>query len=132
MDKRTIGFLVFFAAIFAARFINERALKKLSEAEAARLLQGFSRFRMYSLGAVIGIVAMFFAYSNLYPGSTFRVAQLFMGVLVAFLISTGVAAYLKLKKMQMPDSYVNSFLLASFVKYAGVFIFFGLSIAKYS
>ena len=58
MDSSTIGIVVFLASFFAARLVNERALKGLKEDEAARLLKGFSRYRIFSLVGVIVIVTI--------------------------------------------------------------------------
>jgi hypothetical protein len=127
-----MGLVVFIAALLISRVIRERALRNLEEDEAARLLQGFSGFRTYSLVAVLALVAVFFGISYAYPQQSFRTAQVFMGILVAFLLITGVIAFRKLKELRMPDAYLNSYLLATFVQYAGIFIYFGISLSRFS
>jgi hypothetical protein len=131
MDNALIGLIVFVAALLVSRVISERALRKLSQDEAARLVQGFSGFRTYSLVAVVSLVVVFFAVSYSYPEYSFRAAQIFMGVLVAFLLLTGGLAFRKLKALKLPDTYLNSYLFATFVQYAGIFIYFGLSLSRY-
>jgi uncharacterized BrkB/YihY/UPF0761 family membrane protein len=132
MDKTFIGLVIFVAALLVSRVISEKALRKLKEDEAARLVQGFSGFRTYNLVAILALVAVFFAISYSYPQHSFRVAQVFMGILVAFLLVTGVISFRKLKFLRMPDAYLNSYLLATFVQYAGIFIYFGFSLSRYS
>lgn len=128
MDSSTIGIVVFLGSFFAARLVNERALKGLKQEEAARLLRGFSRYRIFSLVGVIVIVAAYFiAYYN-FPDSAVASPPVIMGVLVAFLLLNSVIAFRKLKQLEMPDDYINKFLLGTFIQYAGIFVLFGTSL----
>lgn len=130
MDNGTVGLVVFIASFIAARIINERALKKLEKEEAARLLKGFSRFRIYSLLGIVVIVVAYIAEPLFLPGRKYLTPPVLMGVLVAFLLVTSAIAFRKLKKLGMPDSYVNKHLLATFIQYTGIFIFFGLAMGE--
>lgn len=130
MDNGTVGLVVFIASFIAARIINERALKKLEKEEAARLLKGFSRFRIYSLLGIVVIVVAYIAEPLFLPGRKYLTPPVLMGVLVAFLLMTSTIAFRKLKKLGMPDSYVNKHLLATFIQYTGIFIFFGLAMGE--
>lgn len=130
MDNGTVGLVVFIASFIAARIINERALKKLEKEEAARLLKGFSRFRIYSLLGIVVIVVAYIAEPLFLPGRKYLTPPVLMGVLVAFLLMTSAIAFRKLKKLGMPDSYVNKHLLATFIQYTGIFIFFGLAMGE--
>jgi uncharacterized membrane protein len=128
MDKSIIGFVAFIVAYIAGRFISERAIKLLSENEKGKLLQGFSKYRLFSLVGVIVLVVIHYATQALMPNSSFASFPVFVGVLVFYLLGSSIYSYKKLKDLEMPDNYINQFLFSTLIQYVGLFIFFGFII----
>ncbi len=125
MDKSIIGFIVFIAAYITGRILNEKALKKLSDEQRGRLVQGFSAYRIVSLVGLIVLVILHYALRATMPNSLFASMQIFVGVLVAYLLISSIYSFIKLKKLEMPDAYINQYLLSTFIQYIGIFVFFG-------
>lgn len=130
MDTSIIGFVAFIIAYIAGRIISERALKLLNENERLKLLQGFSKYRIFSLVGVIILVVMHYALQSLMPNSYVASMPVFVGVLVLYLLLSSIYAYKKLKNLEMPDNYINQFLLSTLVQYIGLFLFFGFLINR--
>ncbi len=131
MDKSLIGLIVFFAAWIGGRAISERAMKILSEREKARLLDGFSNYRIFNLVGVVALAGLHFTLRAFVPNSYYASFPAFVGVLVLYLLFTSMLSYRKLKKLEISDSYINQFLLSTFVQYTGIFIFFGFMLSRY-
>lgn len=130
MDKSIFGLLIFIAAYIAGRFISERALKLLSEKEKGRLLQGFAKYRVYSLVGIVLIVFVYFGISSALPNSFYSSMQFFIGALVLYLLVGTIYSYKKLKDLKLPDAYINQYLISTFVQYVGIFIFFAFLISR--
>jgi uncharacterized membrane protein len=130
MDKSVIGLVVFIAAYIGGRLISERALKILNENEKTKLVDGFSKYRIFSLIGVIALVILHFAVQSLMPNSYFASFHTFVGILVLYLLLSSLYSYNKLKNLEMPDKYINQFLLSTLVQYIGIFVFFGFLINR--
>jgi uncharacterized membrane protein len=130
MDKSVIGLVVFIAAYIGGRLISERALKILNENQKAKLVDGFSKYRIFSLIGVIALVILHFAVQSLMPNSYFASFHIFVGILVLYLLLSSLYSYNKLKNLEMPDKYINQFLLSTLVQYIGIFVFFGFLINR--
>ncbi|MGI8669469.1 MAG: hypothetical protein ACR2J3_06400 [Aridibacter sp.] len=130
MDKSVIGLVVFIAAYIGGRLISEKALKILNEKEKAKLLDGFSKYRIFSLIGVIALVILHFAVQSLMPNSYFASFRIFVGILVLYLLLSSLYSYNKLNNLEMPDKYINRFLLSTLVQYIGIFVFFGFLINR--
>ncbi len=61
------GITVFAALYIASRVIGERALRRLSQEEKARLIDKFSGFRIFSAVVVLLFVLIFLAAENYLP-----------------------------------------------------------------
>lgn len=125
MDKSIIGFIVFIATYIVGRIISERALNILSENERGKLLQGFSKYRIFSLVGIIVLVIVHYALQSSMPNSYFASMPVFIGALVLYLLINTVYAYKKLRNLEMPDRYINQFLFSTLIQYIGIFFFFG-------
>lgn len=125
MINTWIGIAAFLVSVFASRIVNERALKNLAEDEAARLVKGFSSYRIYSLAGAIAILAGYFAALKYYPSQTTEVFIGFIGAFVVFMLVNTFVIFRKLRALEMPDDYINRFLLVTLIKYGGVFVLFG-------
>ncbi|REJ79195.1 MAG: hypothetical protein DWQ47_00170 [Acidobacteria bacterium] len=130
MNNTFVAIGIFLVSVFVARYINEKALRELSEEDAARLLQGFSQYRVYSLVAIILIIAAYFFVNYFYPNSRATSITIFMAAIVVFLLANSVFMFRKLRKLEMPDSYINRFLLVTLIKYGGAFVLFGTVVAN--
>jgi predicted membrane channel-forming protein YqfA (hemolysin III family) len=128
MDNSIIGLGAFIVSYIAGRLVSERALKLLSEKEQGKLLQGFSRYRVFSLIGVIILVVIHYAAQSLSPDSYLAHFPVFVGVLVLYLLGSSIYAYRKLKQLELPDNYINQFLLSTLIQYVGLFVFFGFLI----
>jgi hypothetical protein len=67
MNNSTVYFLVLIVAVIASLIVSERALKQLSNDEKGRLLDSFSRHRLYSTIVILGLVVAYFAATNYFP-----------------------------------------------------------------
>ncbi len=130
MDKSIIGLITFIAAYLAARLIAEKALKLLNENEKGRLLEGFSKKRIFSLVGLVALVLIHLALQSFLPNSYFATLPFFVGVLVLYLLGSSIYAYKKLKSLEMPENYINQFLFSTLIQYVGIFVFFGFLLNK--
>ncbi|MDQ3635898.1 MAG: hypothetical protein M3405_15545 [Acidobacteriota bacterium] len=131
MDKSIIGLIVFIAAYIGGRLISERALKLLSENEKGRLLEGFSKYRIFSLIGVVVLVLIHISLQSFMPNSYFASLPVFVGILVLYLLLSSIYSYTKLKNLEMPDNYINQFLLSTLIQYLGIFVFFGFLLNRH-
>lgn len=130
MDKSIFGFVFFVAAFLVGRYLNERALKKLKTNEQEKLLKGFSRYRIFSFVGLISLVILHYVFRLTMPDTQFSSMQVFAGVLVFYLLFSNIYAFVKLKKLKMPDPFINQYLISTFIQYVGLFTFFGLMIGN--
>ena len=129
MDNSTIGIIAFFVAFFASRLINERAMSQLDKEQAEALVKGFSRYYLISLGCVALLAAVYMTASYYFPDHPLAAPAALAAIVVAFMLVNSFFAFRKLKKMEMPDEYVNRFLIGTLVQYAGIFAFLYLSVS---
>jgi hypothetical protein len=125
MDNSIIGFVVFIAAYIAGRMISERALRKLDTEQQGRLVRGFSAYRIVSLVGIILLVLLHYAARTLAADGLLASMAVFVGVLVAYLLLSSIYAFVKLKKLEMPETYINQYLISTLIQYVGIFVFFG-------
>ncbi len=130
MDKSAIGLIVFVVAYILGRIISERALNTLSESDKVKLLDGFSRYRIFSLIGVVALVVLHYILRDSMPNNYFASLPAFVGFLVLYLLASSVYAFRKLRSIEMPDVYINRFLLSTLVQYVGIFVFFGFLISR--
>jgi hypothetical protein len=119
-DEMVFAFLVFACAVVINRLLAEKALKRLSVEEKAKLLDSFSGNRVFSVVLMLIVVVAFFIVSKAWPdfGST-----LVWGLLVLLLlmsIGNGLFSYLKLKKLSVPKQYISNFLIRCLVYYGAL------------
>ena len=127
MDLTLLGLVCFIAALFAGRWINERAIRKLDEKERTSLAEGLSRYRIASLVGVVLIVAAYFVFRGFSTGDTSRAFTVFAVVLVIYLLFGTAFVFIKLKILKISETYINSFLLSTAVQYLGLITYFGLA-----
>lgn len=124
MDNFTISFLGLLGCILISRAINEKAIKKLDQDKKSTLIDLFSNGSSYRLGILIGIVVLYFLslkFNLMKPTMTYII---YIVLLLIFMIISSYGAYKKLKENNFPDSYINSYLLSTTIRFMGLIVFF--------
>lgn len=127
MDGYMIGFIVMMVMIFAARMINEKAMKKLSTEEKGLLIDGFASNRNWSLGLIILLIAGYFAVIRFELVNVFVGLAVYVTLLIVFLAVQIIASHRKLEELGLPSAYITSFKISSLLRVIGFVLFFLLS-----
>ncbi len=117
MNTFTISFPILILTLIACKIVGERALKQLSTEEKGTLLGSFSS---YSISAIFVSFALVFAYiigANYFWQSSATSALIFIVLFFAVSGTISVLSYRKLKSLNMPESYIKSFLLLLGIQY---------------
>jgi hypothetical protein len=103
-------------------FFAERALKRLSAEDRAKLTDPSSRQRVFFIVTMLVLVVVLFIIRKAWPWSDgiFVWALLVLFVLMA--IRGEVLAYVKLKNLSMPKQYVSRFLVSRVVYNSAMFL----------
>jgi hypothetical protein len=125
------GLVVFVSAYIISRIISEGALRKLSVEQKAMLLDAFSSYRIYSLIAVFLIVVTYLLSTYFFWQYDNFLTPFFFGLILLVLAFNSVYAYGKLRALEIPRSYINSFWLSSALQFIGVIFLFAPTLAKY-
>lgn len=115
-----VGVLVFLVAMVINRVLAEKALKRLSTEEKARLLDSFSGYRIYSMVVLVILVLLYVIASKTSPELRLTLAWGLFGLVVLSSIVTTVLSYVKLRNLAVPTHYVNNFLFRSCLHFAGL------------
>lgn len=112
--------LAFAFAVAINRLLAERALKRLSVEEKAKLLDSFSGNRIYSVVVMLVSVLVFLIVAKAWP--EFYTTLVWGLIVILFLnsLGNGVFSYVKLKKLAIPKHYISNFLIRC-VLYYGAF-----------
>ena len=117
------GFIVLLVAIFISRIINERALKKLSSDEKSKLLDNTANQRIYNLGVMIALIALYFFGVQRFPQYGLALTFAFVSLAVLFSLSLAFINYSKFQRLNLPTEYITQFLLSLGVQYAGLIFY---------
>jgi hypothetical protein len=117
--------VVFVATYLVSRVIKERALRVLSRQDKATLVEGFSGYRI-SHTVVLAVIVLFYVGTNLFFSDSLEsMTPVFIAVLFNFLVISSIISYYKLKALNMPATYVKSFVFGEMIQFIGiVFLFF--------
>jgi hypothetical protein len=118
-----IGVIQLLVFMFASRAINESANKKLDKNKKAQLIDVFSKTRIYTLGVLIALLALFFfllQFGKLERNTTYIIYGV---VIFSFLAATTILSYRKLTQLGFPKSYIKSFLIATALRIVGLVVF---------
>src|SRR6266566_409308 len=110
-------FLVFACAVAITRLLAEKAIKRLSIEEKAKLLDSFSGYRVYSVILMLVSVLVFFIVSKAWPEYYTTVVWGLIVLLFLNSLGNGLFSYVKLKKLSMPNHYISNFLIRCVVYY---------------
>lgn len=131
MDNFTFYFLILIVAVVASRIVSERGLRKLSIEEKGILLESFSSYRLYNTIVILGLVICYVAAINYYPRNYSTLTLIFIILFFTTSSTVSVLSYQKLKSVNMPSSYIRSFLISQAIQYAGVAAIFLSSFGKH-
>jgi len=126
MDDFMIAFILLLVTMFISRTINEKANKKLDQNKKAELIDLFSKDRIYTFGALIVIIALFFVSLRFELIDPLISYVAYVVLIFAFIAVTGFSSYRKLKTNGYPDSYIQSYLITTFLRVVGLVIFFAI------
>jgi divalent metal cation (Fe/Co/Zn/Cd) transporter len=124
MDNFIIAFILLLGVVFISRMINEKANKKLDQAKKAELIDLFSSTRIYSFGVLIVIIILFFLSLRFNLLDPFITYLIYIFLVIAYLIITGLNSFRLLKKNNFPDSFIKSYLISTTIRFLGLIIFF--------
>ena len=127
MNYAFAGLALFIFALFAGRWVIERASRKLDKKEQALLVSGLSKYRMISLAGVILIVVAYFVFRGMATGDTSSAFGVFAVILVVYMLGTTAFVFFRLKTLKISEHYINAFLAGTAIQYLGLITYFGLS-----
>lgn len=114
------GITVFAVLYIVSRVVSERALRRLSNDEKARLVEGFSGFRIFSAVVVLLFVVIFLVAENYLTDLSGMIRLGFPVAIFILLIILSFLTFNKLKSLNIPESYIKTYLLATFLQYLGL------------
>jgi hypothetical protein len=131
MTDPLFGVFAFIVAYFISRLISERALKRLTAEEKARLLDAFSGYRIFNMVIVLSLLFLVIAGDRFLPQLRATLWPAFMVLLALVLLTMSSLSYRKLKSVNMPPVYIKSFLISTGIQYLGILCLFTPVIIKY-
>lgn len=112
--------ILFIVAILLSRYINSRAIKKLTVEKKAELIDGFSSFGVWAILPLLVIFGAFYFTFDYVEKGNLLYFGLFALLTVGYVIGIQIYIYKKLKKMDYPMSYIKQYLLSVFVRFVGL------------
>ncbi|WP_437925052.1 hypothetical protein WMF37_39400 [Sorangium sp. So ce291] len=128
MDQGTWQFawlIVSLLLIVGSRVMSERALSALSASDKARLVDGFSKQRIYILVPVIALLVLNYAAIKLAPERTTEIVAAVIALTVALLVVGNVLAVRKLRSLGLPGSYIRKYLASRAVSLVAMMLLVG-------
>ena len=119
-----LGLAVFAGAYIVSHIVRERALKRLSTEEKARLLDAFSGYRTYFMSAAVCLPLLYFIAIKLWPSTQSFLAPIFFVSFGLMLIIMTWLSFRKLNQLNLPRDYIRSFLISSGLQYLGIAFLF--------
>jgi hypothetical protein len=120
----TINFGFFIACWFIGRLINENALKELSIEEKAKLIDGFSAMRIYSILPVAVICIAYIVAIKFMTINHAILISTYLLFLLLYIIVISVFVFRKLSSLGYPKGYINKYALSRVIQFIGIGIFF--------
>lgn len=118
------GLGIFVGAYIVSRIVRERALKRLSTGEKARLLDAFSGYRTYFMSAGFGLPLLCFLAIKFWPSTQSFLTPIFFVLCGLMLVVMTWLSFRKLKELNLPQDYIRSFLISSVIQYLGIAFLF--------
>jgi hypothetical protein len=114
----------FFILYIISRFVNEAELKKLSDAEKIHLIDSFTVLRKYSLVPIVLFLVGFFAIFRFFPEIYGSIFIGYLLVLFTFIVGMGVYTQIKIKKLEISDTYKKKYLIVQLLQLFGFICLF--------
>jgi len=115
-----ITIVIFVLTILLSRYINSKAIKKLSMEKKAELIDTFSGFSVWSIVPLLVIIGGFY-FAVDYMGNYLLYLALLLLVSGVYVVALQVYIYKKLKNMDYPMSYIKQYILSVVVRFVGLF-----------
>jgi len=115
-----ITIVIFVLTILLSRYINSKAIKKLSMEKKAELIDTFSGFSVWSIVPLLVIIGGFY-FAIDYMGNYLLYLVLLLLVSGVYVVALQVYIYKKLKNMDYPMSYIKQYILSVVVRFVCVF-----------
>lgn len=117
------SFFLLFLSIFIARIISEKATQALSDDKKLALIDLFSKKRIYSLGIILGVFALYIFVQMVESIDAVLANIIYFGFLLLYMFISGYLSYRKLKNHDFPAAYIKSYLFALVVRFVGLAVF---------
>ena len=121
----TYGLIAILIGIIVSRYISEKGYATLSDAEKTRLMDGFSQHRKVSLIPLALFVVIYLGAVRLFPQLHRDLTHILLGGTVVYMTSVSVWMKRKLGTLELPASYIRTFLWARGISFVGVLVLFG-------
>lgn len=118
------------AAIIISRFMMERALRRLSDTEKARLVDSFSVYRTWNFTIVLLLAMLYLMIMRYLPEWRSIWNLLFFSLFLTIVITVSVLSWQKLKRLNLPEGYIRSYLLSLLIQYLGIGVVFAPMVAE--
>ena len=128
-----LAIFVFVGVMVINRILAEKALKRLTPEEKARLLDAFSNYRIYSTLILVLLVVGFFVASRTTSDLRPTITWGMFSFVIVFFVGTLILSYAKLRRLALGDSYVNNFILRSVLQFIALaFLMFTFSMRYFA
>ncbi len=125
-----LSIFLLLGATFVSRYMTDGALKLLDDKQKARLSETFSKYRLYNFGPLIIGIILYLGISQLFPQYLKATLIGFFLYLVAFIIIFQIFIFQQLSKLDLPQAYVQKFVLANAIRYVALAVFLGFVISN--
>lgn len=126
MSPVAIGFVILLCCVTLSRVISEKGLRKLSAEQKVRLLDSFSKMRMYYTIPLIVLLGVFFFLEYQFKELSFYWFWGFMVLIIAFQLAMTYVIVKKLKSINMPLEYIRKAIFARWIIFAGLIVLIGM------
>lgn len=123
MNPIFIGIIILFVAYAFNRSIMTKATRELSDDLKLKIFETFSARNNYLTFFVLGFAILFFGALQFYPQFSFAISIVYLVLFTAYLFFKFAANYKKLKQIDVPKHYMQSFIISYTAFLLGVFGF---------
>jgi len=124
MENVFYGIIIWLLCVFGSTFIYNRAMKQLTTEKKGELLERFSKFRSYSLLAVIVIAVVYFLMIRQQVFDYRTLTIYYFVAFIAYLIFVNYYAYNMMKKYAFDPGFIRLYILSIVLRFVGLIIFF--------
>lgn len=117
-----IGFGLLAVGIVVSRLMSERAFQKLDDPMKLAILNEFTGMRIWNVLPVLAIVILMMAGNAVYKGHELTVFGGFVAAMAIYFAITHRMIHAKLIKVQAPEAYVKSAMLARWISYLTILL----------